>query len=284
MTWFLDLRADGVGGTPAKQVMLRQGMGYYPNLQEFLLQIRGRDVLIGTHGFNVDRTDGVLALSDWEKLLDLGDNALFVGVLWPGDTRWIPVLDYPFEDTEAIDSATLLAEYLDLYFSDATSLSFVSHSLGARMVLETISKLKRETVAHVTLMAGAISSDCLATAYRATVPRIESLAVLASHCDHVLELAFPVGNPAAGLITQGSPYHGGALGRYGPQPPLPSNLRTPWHIPDAWKCDHGDYVGGNETQYPTPTNLPAPDTPVPHTLAAWTAAFVSTQFRKAVGH
>lgn len=283
MTWFLDLRADSVGGIPATQVVLRQGMGMYPDLQEFLLQVRGRDVLIGTHGFNVDETGGILAFTAWENSLNLGDNALFIGALWPGDSRYIPVLDYPFEDSEAINSAVLLAKFINLNFSDATSISFVSHSLGARLVLETICQLERDRVAQVTLMAAAISSDCLTAIYPTAVKRIDNLAILASYGDHVLEFAFPVGNPAAGLVTLGTPYQGAALGRSGPQPPIPGNLRSAWHIPDNWNCDHGDYVGGSGAKYVLPVNLPALSNPVPDSLPAWTAAFVSTQFRRALG-
>lgn len=93
MTWFLDLRSSSVGGIPASQVVLRQGTGQCTNFGEFLELVRGRNVLFGTHGFNVDREDGITRLSGWESLLSLEPNALFVGVLWPGDSRWIPVLD-----------------------------------------------------------------------------------------------------------------------------------------------------------------------------------------------
>lgn len=281
MTWFLDLRASSVGGVTSSEVVLRQGAGRCTDLRGFLEQVQGRDVLLGTHGFNVNRLDGVASLSKWESLLTLGPNAVFIGILWPGDSRWMPVLDYPFEDQEAITSALLLAPFLNRYFNEAASLSFVSHSLGARMVLETIKRIDPNlNVIQAILMAGAINDDCLSQEYKKKVTtRLKDVSVLASLSDRVLEVAFPLGNPLAGIITQGHPYWRGALGRYGPQRPRPDNLDSAWQIPGAWGYGHGNYLGGDPPKRLPPITLPGISTDVPASKPGWSAGFVSTHFR-----
>ena len=102
--------------------------------------IRGRHVLIATHGFNVNRADGIACLSNWASLLQLPQPSAFVGLLWPGDSVWAHGLDYPEEPKIADEAGALLAAFINANFG-AASISFASHSLGARVVLETISQL-----------------------------------------------------------------------------------------------------------------------------------------------
>ncbi len=52
MTWFLDLRADSVGGNPAREVIVRQDANYCFDIGKLIEEARGKDVLFGTHGFN----------------------------------------------------------------------------------------------------------------------------------------------------------------------------------------------------------------------------------------
>ena len=123
-------------------------------------------MLIATHGFNVNRADGVDCLSNWESLLQLPQSSAFVGLLWPGDSVWAHGLDYPEEPKIADEAGSLIAEFLDANFQDAASISFASHSLGARVVLATISHLSLP-VRRVTLMAPAIDDNCLTTEFKA---------------------------------------------------------------------------------------------------------------------
>jgi hypothetical protein len=277
MTWFLDLRADSVGGNPAREVTVRQETNRRFGIDALVAEVRGRDVLFGTHGFNVNRQEGIDRLSAWGNLLQLGNNTLFIGVLWPGDSRWAPVVDYPFEGDEAIASGRLLAPFLNKHFADAVSLSFASHSLGARMVLETIRWINRP-VRRLTLMAGAIDADCLNKEYRDAAAKVEKISVLASHSDMVLKLAFPIGNPLAGIITRGHPYWHAALGYDGPDTPYPGNLRSGWQIPGPWDYDHGDYLGGTPPPYPLPVDIPPRGSATPGSKPTWSAGFVSTRF------
>jgi hypothetical protein len=304
VTYFLDLRAESVGGNPvatSNDIVVRTDAQPNPNpafpLAPALLQaVRGRDVLLATHGFNVNRADGMAHLSQWNRWVDLGANGFFVGVLWPGDSRWLPVLDYPFEGNEAIRSGRLLAGYLVANFGGVNSLSFASHSLGARVVLETILNLPKQAFVlnSLTVMAGAIDDTCLSDEYANAASRMAQISVLASRRDDVLELAFPAGNPLAGIITRGHPYWHGALGRYGPNPQDQPRqvVKTPI-VPDSWQFGHGSYIttipADGKPQsgpfYPPAVVVPAQDAPLPGPLPpklnwqqAWSAGFVSTRF------
>src|ERR1019366_989160 len=101
MTQFIDCRIQPVGGGLATTVSVCQGtnIGNYTglNLSDLQESIQGRDVLIATHGFNVNRADGVACLSNWESLLQPHPFPGFVGLLWPGDSVWAHGLDYPDE-------------------------------------------------------------------------------------------------------------------------------------------------------------------------------------------
>ena len=301
MIYFIDLRADSAGGNPVAEVgdiVIRSDAEPNPNpstpLDPGLIQaVQGRDVLLGTHGFHVDRANGMGNLSHWREWLNLGDNGVFVGVLWPGDSRWIPYLDYPVEDNEAIKSGRLLAGYMGQAFNGANSVSFASHSLGARVVLETIRNIPASfRVRSLTMMAGAIDDTCLSNEYKPTLTRVGKVSVLASRRDEVLKWAFPVGNPVAGIMTRGEPYWRGALGRNGPNPPdQPPSLCKDPPLPDSWGFGHASYINatgpivGPPSEsgfFPPPLVIPPSGTQAPPSAAnwqqAWAAGFVSTRF------
>ena len=286
MTWFIDLRAISKGGVCATEATLRRSDKTQAPLSELLSVIEGKHVLLGTHGFNVDRQEGIGSLTAWEHLLSLDEQTVFIGVLWAGDSRWLPVLDYPIEGEEAIASARLLAPFLDEHFNRATGLSFVSHSLGARMVLETISNLRREQVERLILMAGAIDDNCLNREYKTAARKVREISLLASPCDRVLQLAFPLGNPLAGIISRGHPYWHSALGYSGPDAPYVSNLRPGWLIPKAWNYGHGDYLCDEPyslaQKQPPPVYAPIKNSTVPTDNPARSAGFVSTRLDPAL--
>jgi hypothetical protein len=288
MTLFLDSRLSPVGGDLAKVVATNQGtnIGNYRslNLAQFLDAIQGRHVLIATHGFNVNRADGIASLSNWEGLLQLPSPSVFVGLLWPGDSIWLHGLDYPEEPLVADDTGQLIGPFLDAKFGGAASISFASHSLGARVLLATISKMSRP-VRRAVIMAGAIDDDCLNTEFKTAVARIGELSVLASHRDTVLEWAFPLGNFVGGILTAGHPWWHAALGQGGPSTPWPSNFQAPFEIPDNWDFIHGDYLkldGPPTPPIAPPINVPPNGSAEPTSHGwqeAWTAAFASTRFR-----
>jgi alpha/beta hydrolase family protein DUF900 len=278
MTLFIDLRASRSGGICAPGATVWNDGTQLLTDGDFAARVRGRDLVLATHGFNVDRDEGILALSAWERLCRLPANALFAGVLWPGDSKYLPVLDYPVEGDEAIASGRHLAAYLNAQAAAAASVSFVSHSLGARMVLEALRGLQREA-RRLMLMAGAIEDDCLANEYREAANKAREIVVLSSRSDWVLEFAFPLGNPVGEIIMHGHPYFKTALGRDGPAQPIPPDQRGGvWQIPDKWKYVHADYLPKSAagSAVPPPAAEPAPGAPEPADKPAWSACVLST--------
>lgn len=290
MTAFLDLRYAPVGGDLAAQVNMNQGTSAadYESLPLSSLQarIRGRHVLVATHGFNVDRKAGIASLSNWEGLLRLPAPSAFVGLLWPGDSVWAHGLDYPDEPKIADRAGALLAPFLDANFQDAASISLASHSLGARVVLATIENMRRP-VRRLNLMAGAIDDDCLNKEFATAAANVGAISVLASKKDTVLSHLFPLGNFVAGILDAGHPWWRAAIGRSGPAKAWPGNFEPPFEIPDDWDFNHGNYLEIDPAPVPVlalPVDVPPQGTPPPANAArgwqeAFTSAFESTRFR-----
>ena len=295
MTRFLDVRLSAVGGDLATSVAVNHltDAGFYVSwsLDALRARICGRHVLIATHGFNVDRADGIECLSNWEGLLQLPPSSAYFGLLWPGDSVWAHGLDYPGEPKIADEAGSLIAPFIDENFSGAASVSFASHSLGARVVLATIAQMSLP-VRRLTLMAGAIDDNCLNTEFQAAAAKIGEISVLASKEDKVLSAAFPLGNFFAGIIAEGHPWWRAAIGHCGPSGPSPANFRAPFEIPDNWEFEHSNYLHVDPPPTPKfliPTDVPPKGTPVPaldadgNPLLGWqeafSAAFASTRFR-----
>jgi hypothetical protein len=288
MTWFIDLRAQSAGGGVSSQVFVYQDAFLWlaKDLQDY---VRNRDVVFATHGFNVDRAGGRRALSCWEKWLSLPATTAYIGVLWPGDSAWIPAVDYPIEGNEAIASGNLLAAFIASNLLDvAASVSFVSHSLGARVVLQTIRRLPATRVRNLMLMAGAIDDTCLIDEYSDAAAVIDKISVLSSNHDEVLALAFPIGNPLQGVVTRGSPYWHAALGRAGPPTTLDGKVHLGWQIPDGWDYGHHNYLPElMPARDPLPIPISFPDPGSEPSLvfdewqAAWSAAMLSTRLTSA---
>jgi hypothetical protein len=257
-------------------------------MNQLLSDIRGQHVLIGTHGFNVDRANGIACLSNWESLLQFAPlPSIFVGLLWPGDSIWAHGLDYPEEPRIANEAGVLIAQFLDDNFGNAASISFASHSLGARVVMQAVSNMNLP-VRRATLMAGAIDDNCLDTEFKAAVSRIGEISVVASKKDEVLSTLFPLGNLLGGIIAEGHPWWHAALGHCGPSKPWPGNFQSPFLLPDNWNYGHHNYLQVDPPPPPPsialPTDIPPNNSPeaaagVHGWYEAWSAAFCSTRFQ-----
>ena len=161
----------------------------------------------------------------------------------------------------------------------------MSHSLGARMVLQALNGMDRR-VRRLILMAAAIEDNCLVNEYREAAAKASEIYVLASRSDAVLELAFPVGNLVGEILMRGHPYSRIALGRDGPSRPIPLAQRGGvWQIPDGWNYGHLDYLPsqsiGPEFEPPVPVpgesaSVPL-DPPVDGWKSSWSAGAISTQ-------
>lgn len=204
--------------------------------------LAGRDILLVAHGFNVDQNRAMACYAALDAHLNLGDSGTMVGVLWPGDF-WIPAINYPFEGSDAMDCGNKLADYCDRFLGQARSLSFLSHSLGARLVLQAVAMLRPPRKARMLcLTAGAINRDCLEGEYRQAAGNAEAIDILASHKDEVLSLAFPVGDALSLLFHDDHTPFQRALGDDGPSRRSVALLRGPHQIPDRYGFRHGSYL------------------------------------------
>lgn len=273
MSWILDLRALGSGGGIALDVAVYRGDILTP-VETFQQELLNKDLLFATHGFNVDRLHGRASLTDWEAWHTLPADTVFVGVLWPGDSAWIPVIDYPIEGNEAIAAGNVLARFITSALTGASTVSFSSHSLGARMVLQTIRGLSRagRRVRRLMLMAGAIDDNCLSNEYADAAACVDAISVLSSYHDQVLHLAFPVGNFFSGIVTRGDPYWHAALGREGPSSTLEGKVQSGWQIPNSWHYGHHDYLPTVMPAAP-PWSLPVGVPPLADQVPVWATYF-----------
>jgi len=246
MTLFLSFRERAVAGGVTDGVALEgDGAASVNGLKVvdwYYLRARvaGRNVLFAVHGFNINMASGACSFSRLDQALGLSGDDVFIGVLWPGDF-WIPVVNYPFEGSTAIRCGQNLAARVKDHFGAARSLSFVSHSLGARLVLEAVKAIPVR-VRMTCLMAGAINRDCLQAEYLGARDNAQSVPILASYHDLVLKLAFRIGDPIADLLHDDHRPFEAALGYSGPPAPVGPPLLSPWQIPDDPPYGHGDYL------------------------------------------
>lgn len=284
---FIDLRAQSAGGWEAAEATLHDGQHWWPDAAGLAQQLQGRDLLLITHGFNVNRSDGMRALNNWARLADLPANTLCMGVLWPGDSTVLPVLDYPVEGQAAMRSAPVLANFLKRHAGGVTSLTMASHSLGARLLLEASRCLigSQPLPRRLVLMAGAIENDCLLKEYNDVGRAVASIDVVASHADWVLQAAFPAGNLVGQWLLSGHPHTRQALGIDGPAAPFGGPCSWSWRAPDGWNFGHLDYLPGASigAALPVPQSQPGPSSPRPNSDSfwkpAWSAAVLSTALK-----
>jgi Alpha/beta hydrolase of unknown function (DUF900) len=252
MDWFLDLRAWGRGG-PVGTLKVSDGTKFYQDVNSLLNDIRGRDVFLMAHGYHVDRKDGIQSLTQWKSKLEIDARPVFIGVLWPGDCVLPIFIDYVWEGSEAEKSGTMLGEFVRDNFGFAASLTFASHSLGARVVLQAIQTLAdSDRVRNLILLAAAIEDDTLLHEFNNAAKKVDRVSIVYSFEDHVLQLAYPAGNLIGGLIERGDPNVKAALGRLGPSSPM-ANIVPNLRLPSFWEYGHSDYmttnsVAGNFTQ------------------------------------
>jgi hypothetical protein len=246
LLFLLDLRDKNVGGAvlPARLVY---PAGSDVNATLDLLAIQTHVVFV-LHGFNVDRVGGQKQLKAFADRLNIPGNPAFVALTWPGDSFAGPA-SYPLEGNDADDSAHELAKFIEWAIPPGTKFSFTSHSLGARVVMETIKRLPRDyPIDQVCVMAAAIDDFGVSEpkTYRAEVERATRVAVLASERDNVLRWAYPLGDFLQSFLFFWKDVSGSALGYHGPRPTqdkhsVPENIEHV-QIPTSAGVDHADYL------------------------------------------
>lgn len=221
-----------------------------------------RECLVLVHGFN--NSDGgaaaaYFAFRNAEKGIF---NPVHPGVFerrfgdtfWPGDADWsffdkLDFLVYP----KAVHTAVHAARELDRLLGKMPNLErvdFIGHSLGCRVILETLVLLRKRTlpmIGRVLLMAAAVPAEMLERGGRFFDLMMELWAegievrVLYSRADRTLHFAFPPGQSLAG----GREASARALGRDGPTGMMPGWNKT---LNGEWVkgADHSDYWGDGE--------------------------------------
>lgn len=246
MTLYANFRTSAVGGSIVDEPYVLEGDGIADPVALRTLgwtipreRVAGREVVFAVHGFNVSYAQGVHVLAALERDLALAPHFLFVGVLWPGDW-WIPVVNYPAEAGDAVRCGQRLARFANQALGSAAAVSFVSHSLGGRLVLEAVKNLDR-SAREVCVTAAAVDDDCLSTAqYTGARMNARRTSVLASTRDLVLRLAYPVGDFLSDVFYDDDSPWRKALGYHGPRPePLDSVAHA--QIAPGDEVGHLDY-------------------------------------------
>jgi esterase/lipase superfamily enzyme len=218
--------------------------------------LSGRHVLFATHGFNVNRKDGIGALERLEAQLALGPGYLFLGVLWPGSWH-LPVVNYPAEGKDAQTCGDKLAVFAAANLGSATAVSFLSHSLGGRLVLQAVKKLKNDNrdVRQICLAAPAVDDHCLGPgkAYDAARLKAGRTTVMASESDEALGAIYSAGSFAAKFVGDGHPF-GTALGLKGARPEPLARVAL-CEIPKDQNHRHGDYLPPGDPARTNPRSI-----------------------------
>ena len=211
-----------------------------------------REMVVLIHGFNNDAEEAGRSYQGFREQQRLLDEAqpwpldeILADLFWPGDADWraldgLDFLAYPKAVTTAREAGTRLATYL-ASLPQLQRVHFLGHSLGCRVVLETIRALQAQgslAIGRVCLMAAAVPTFMvepdgrLADSLRAC----ERVLILYSDADRVLRFAFPPGQSVAdgpeGFLPR-------ALGLRRPRPTLPGRV----DCVEASGADHGHYWG-----------------------------------------
>jgi hypothetical protein len=209
---------DGLG--VADSVWYQDNPDALRGLPEFVLLV---------HGYNDHRSYADCAYSYFlSQCLSLSNNRFSLPVAklqWPGDQAnpLAGAVEYHSSLQRAITSSKILADFLeDLASTQAASpggslrIHLIAHSLGNRLVLETMAILLAKNVpihfSSLSMLAAAVRVSEMEskTDLRAAALAPDSTAVLHSTGDKVLEWAFP-----AGQTISGDGFWPEALGRYG---------------------------------------------------------------------
>ena len=192
MKYLLSFRRDITGGpVMGGQLIEEAGLGTRATLQ---LETA---VTVLLHGFNVNLRKGRKSLEQFADMLSASNTGALIATLWPGD-HWTGPFSYAFEGRDADDTAKRLATYLNDILRPDAEISFIGHSLGCRVTMETITRLISvgRLPTQVCLMAPAIDEDSLAAPneYLAATRTVGRVAVLSSRKDTVLRYAYPAGD------------------------------------------------------------------------------------------
>lgn len=218
-----------------------------------------REILVLVHGFNNHEQEAAEAYIGYrvgqsttnDRVLPGSLDRLLADAFWPGDADWgwfdfAQPLVYGKAVHKAVDSAQALAKQI-MSLPNLETVSFLGHSLGCRVVLETISILLehgRPAIGRICLMAPAVPVEMVSASgrFEAVLRKLQGLQVkirlLHSTDDGVLAGAFVPGQATAGIKEASLR----ALGRKGPPPSMPGLGHTVSHQ-QIFGAGHSNYWG-----------------------------------------
>lgn len=215
-----------------------------------------REAVILVHGFNNHYGEAATAYLGFRNQQYGRDPSLMSPTLetvladahWPGDAAWgavdlVDFLVYPFAVGTAKEAGPVLADFLSR-MPNLEIVHFIGHSLGCRVVLETILAMDARTqVGKVCLMAAAVPVFQVEWGGRleSAMVRAQRVLVLYSGNDIVLSATFPPGQFAAG---RGEGVLPTALGHERPPPTVAGTVDAI----EISSAGHGDYWGHSDTE------------------------------------
>ena len=263
---FRDITSTGTGVTSG-EVYVQQGVTAataWPNVQltakdwvpwdQVGAVFRNKRVCFLVHGFNVPVSHAIWcegpAAQEYEALGNLGLQItaadIVVTVMWPGDG--LPGWDWFTAYTHSKDVGGKFAEFLASRAFTGSEVSFISHSLGARVVLETVAQATgvRASFGTAVLMAAAVGDNALDLPdYAAGSAKLDRIVILSSMKDVILQVFYTAGSIAEQALWSDYDETSKALGRYGPAFAAKSKIppKTEWYeIKPGNSQDHGDYL------------------------------------------
>ncbi len=222
----------------------------------FTGQLNGaRELLVLVHGFNDSYDYG---LKVYKAFLEKLNNQFSTGTsqvvefLWPGDepNKLLSTVAYPLQIAKARQSAVELDKFLWAFpGSGQTTIHFVGHSLGCRIIMEILTRWANAgpppnmNLRTVVLMAGAVvvKHVDIGGRFRPGATLCNNNPVLYSKGDHVNQWAFPAGETAGG-----EGFFPTAVGRTG-GPPNTWHTPQPMATPDGNPYGHSNYWFGTES-------------------------------------
>jgi esterase/lipase superfamily enzyme len=181
----------------------------YPNLSnttqfqelsegELADEVRGQHVLVLVHGFRSPLQSVAAAYKKLESelrnrgLIGPGQYDLAIGFLWPGfETAlgFFPAVPW------ANRSASYFREFMKLLNSNAHTVDVQTHSLGARVALQSMSFEHEVFVDNLMLTAPAVDDECLEPKkeFNAALKSCRRCLVYHSAKDPVLKIAYRIG-------------------------------------------------------------------------------------------
>jgi pimeloyl-ACP methyl ester carboxylesterase len=244
---------------PGLSLFLRQDMeggNLLPQVRQDPTLDPRRELLVLVHGFNNHYGEAAIAYFGFRNRQYGNDRGLTPGSLegllgdcfWPGDAAWgvfdlVDFMVYPSAVGTARRAGPLLAEHLQAK-PNLLKVDFIGHSMGCRVILETIRALGTTgpLIGKVCLMAAAVPVFKVETGEElaGAMERPTSVLVLWSESDLVLKVPFRIGQmEASALYGNEGWFFPTALGGDMPPPTVAGYL----NCIEIKGAGHSDYWG-----------------------------------------